>query len=322
MSIVVTGGAGFIGSCIVRKLNEEGIDDIIIVDNIASTNKWLNLRNKKYLEYVNKKEFLERLPQYDGITTVIHMGAQSSTTEIDFDYLWKNNFEYTKCLWNYCAEKKISFIYASSAATYGDGSSGFDDRVDIDELLPLNGYGYSKQIFDLWVKYQAKEFPSQWVGLKFFNVYGPNEYFKGNMASMVFHGYNQIRTFGEIRLFKSYNMDYKDGEQLRDFIYVKDVCEVVLWLLKNPAVSGLFNVGTSCARSFKELAVAIFNTLNIKPNIRYIDMPSHLKEKYQYCTEAKIEKLRIRGYNEKFYTLEEGIKEYVESYLNRRERVF
>ena len=202
------------------------------------------------------------------------------------------------------------------------GSSGFDDRVDIDELLPLNGYGYSKQIFDLWVKYQAKEFPSQWVGLKFFNVYGPNEYFKGNMASMVFHGYNQIRTFGEIRLFKSYNMDYKDGEQLRDFIYVKDVCEVVLWLLKNPAVSGLFNVGTSCARSFKELAVAIFNTLNIKPNIRYIDMPSHLKEKYQYCTEAKIEKLRIRGYNEKFYTLEEGIKEYVESYLNRRERVF
>ena len=187
--IIVTGGAGFIGSCMVRTLNDHGKEDIVIVDNISSTDKWMNMRNKKYIKYVHKSKFLEELPTYENVEAIIHMGAQSSTTEKDFDYLWNNNFEYTKALWNYCAEKQISFLYASSAATYGDGEQGFDDKMDIDQLRPLNGYGYSKQLFDQWVKHQATVFPKQYVGFKFFNVYGPNEYFKGSMASMIFHGY-------------------------------------------------------------------------------------------------------------------------------------
>lgn len=196
MSIVVTGGAGFIGSCVVSALNGAGRDDVIIVDHIASTDKWMNMRNKRYLEYIHKDAFLQRLQTLEGIEAIVHMGAQSSTTERDFDYLWRNNFEYTKALWHYCARKRIPFLYASSAATYGDGSAGFSDRMDIDSLLPLNGYGYSKQLFDLWVKHRAADAPSQHVGLKFFNVYGPNEYYKGSMASMVFHGFHQIKRGG------------------------------------------------------------------------------------------------------------------------------
>ena len=198
----MTGGAGFIGSCVVRALNDEGIEDIIIVDNISTTDKWMNLSNKRYIKYVHKCCFLQELDVYQNITAIIHMGAQSSTEEKDFDYLWRNNFEYTKALWKYCAEKGIQFIYASSAATYGSGEQGFDDSVDIDCLSPLNGYGYSKQLFDQWVKNQASVFPRQYVGLKFFNVYGPNEYFKGKMASMIFHGYEQIQKTGKINLFK------------------------------------------------------------------------------------------------------------------------
>ena len=316
MSIVVTGGAGFIGSCMVRTLNDIGIDDIIIVDNIATTNKWLNLRNKKFREYVHKSCFLERLQQYDGITEVIHMGAQSSTTEQDFDYLWKNNFEYTKALWNYCAEKEIRFIYASSAATYGNGEAGFDDRMeDIEQLRPMNGYGYSKQLFDLWVKNYTTVFPKQYVGLKFFNVYGPNEYYKGNMASMVFHGYKQVINDGEIRLFKSCNQDYKDGEQLRDFVYVKDICKVVMWMREHPCVSGTFNVGTGRAQSFHKLAEAVFRALDLEPNIHYIDMPQYLKERYQYYTQAEMGKLRNAGYTDDFSDLTEGVRDYVKNYL-------
>lgn len=293
--IVVTGGAGFIGSCVVRTLNDAGIDDIVIVDSIASSDKWMNMSNKKFLRYVHKEKFLAELPSYGGVEAVIHMGACSATTERDFDYLWGNNFEYTKALWNYCAEKQISFIYASSAATYGDGGQGFDDRTDIDLLRPLNGYGYSKQLFDQWVKRQAAAFPKQHAGLKFFNVYGPNEYFKGGMASMAFHGYRQIREFGKIRLFKSCNPGYRDGGQLRDFVYVKDVCSVILWLLQNGHVSGLFNVGTGRARSFLELAEAVFHALGLEPDIEYIDMPGHLKEKYQYYTKAEMGKMRGGG---------------------------
>lgn len=313
--IIVTGGAGFIGSCMIRTLNDVGIEDIVVVDNINTTDKWLNLRNKRYIKYVHKSEFLNELPSYVGVTAIIHMGAQSATTEKDFDYLWKNNFEYTKTLWNYCSEKQISFIYASSAATYGAGEEGFDDEMDIDRLLPLNGYGYSKQVFDLWVKHQAAVFPKQYVGLKFFNVYGPNEYFKGNMASMVFHGYGQLRGGGMIRLFRSYRSDYRDGEQLRDFVYVKDVCSVIYWLLQNPQVNGLFNVGTGQARSFRELAVAVFNALDMVPNIKYIDMPEHLKPKYQYYTKAEIKKLRAVGYHKEFTNLEAGVRDYVNEYL-------
>ena len=313
--IIVTGGAGFIGSCVVRTLNDAGRDDIIIVDNIAETDKWMNMRNKKFIKYVHKSQFLQELPSYQNVESIIHMGAQSSTTERNFDYLWNNNFEYTKALWNYCAEKQISFIYASSAATYGDGALGFKDTMNIDELRPLNGYGYSKQLFDQWVKHQAKDFPKQHVGLKFFNVYGPNEYFKGSMASMVFHGFNQIKTDGEIRLFKSCNPDYKDGGQLRDFIYVKDICSVIAWMLEHPTISGLFNVGTGLAQSFRELAEATFYALGMKVNIKYIDMPEKLRGKYQYYTQADMKHLRFVGYEKPFANVEEGVKDYVQNHL-------
>lgn len=314
---IVTGGAGFIGSCVVRTLNDSGIEDIVIVDNIASTDKWMNLRNKKYLTYVHKNDFLAELPSYENVKAIIHMGACSSTTERDFDYLWNNNFEFTKALWNYCAEKQISFIYASSAATYGDGAQGFDDRMDIDLLRPLNGYGYSKQLFDQWVKHQAMTSPKQHVGLKFFNVYGPNEYYKASMASMIFHGFKQIMESGEIRLFKSCNSNYEDGGQLRDFVYVKDICSVIKWLLENPSVNGIFNVGTGRAQSFRELAEATFHALDMKPTIRYIDMPEHLKDKYQYYTKAEMSKLREAGYNKDFMDLEGGARDYVLSHLSK-----
>lgn len=313
--IIVTGGAGFIGSCVVRSLNEAGCSDIVIVDNISETDKWMNMRNKKYIKYVHKSKFLEELPTYENVEAIVHMGAQSSTTERDFDYLWENNFEYTKALWNYCAEKHISFIYASSAATYGDGSLGFNDRMDIDQLLPLNGYGYSKQLFDQWVKHQAKIFPAQHCGLKFFNVYGPNEYFKGNMASMVFHGFNQIKETGKVKLFKSCNPNYKDGGQLRDFVYVKDICKVIMWLLVNKHVSGLFNVGTGRAQSFAELAEATFHALDLEPNIEYIDMPEKLRGKYQYYTKAEMSRLYDAGYPFEFMDVEKGVRDYVQGHL-------
>lgn len=314
MSIVVTGGAGFIGSCIVRTLNDMGIDDIYIVDNIMSTEKWMNMRNKNYIEYIQRSEFLEKLNSIEDITHIIHMGACSATTEKDFDYLWKNNVEYTKTLWNYCADKEISFIYASSAATYGDGEQGFDDEDDIHRLLPLNGYGYSKQIFDIWSLKQEKA-PKQHVGLKFFNVFGPNEYFKGSMASMVYHGFNQIKQNGEIKLFKSHNPNYEDGGQLRDFIYIKDICNAISWFMKNESVSGIYNMGTGITHSFKELAEATFKALDLEPNIKYIDMPEHLREKYQYYTKATSNKLATVGLTLKTTSLEDAVADYVKEYL-------
>ena len=283
MSIVVTGGAGFIGSCVVRTLNDAGIEDIIIVDNIASTDKWMNMRNKKYITYYHRSQFLEKLPELKDVTAIIHMGACSATTERDFDY---------------------------------------DDQMDIDLLRPLNGYGYSKQLFDLWVKHQATTAPAQHCGLKFFNVYGPNEYFKGSMASMIFHGYRQIREQGSIKLFKSCHPDYADGGQLRDFVYVKDVCAVILFLLNHPSVSGLFNVGTGRAQSFRELAEATFHALDLEPNIIYIDMPEHLREKYQYYTKAEMTKLQNAGYEKPFYDLEAGARDYVTGYLARNFEVY
>lgn len=320
--IIVTGGAGFIGSCIVKTLNDEGIDEIIIVDNIHETEKWKTLINKKYIKYVHKSQFLYELPNYNNVDAIIHMGAQSSTMEKNFDYLWKNNFQYTKTLWEYCSETGAQFIYASSAATYGDGSYGFNDKIDIDKLRPLNAYGYSKQIFDQWVKHQAIQFPKQHVGLKFFNVYGPNEYFKGNMASMVFHGYNQIKSSGEIRLFKSYNTNYADGNQVRDFVYVKDICSIIIWLLNHKNINGLYNIGTGNAQSFKELAISIFNALKINPNIKYIDMPEHLIKKYQYFTQAEITTLRESGYTKKFFSLTDGVYDYVKYYLNKDFKIY
>ena len=324
--IIVTGGAGFIGSCVVRMLNDRGIADITIVDNIASTDKWMNLSNKQYSEYINRDDFIARLGEFKGkVTHIIHMGACSATTERDFDFLYKNNFEYTKTLWHFCAENDASFIYASSAATYGDGSNGFDDKTDIKQLHPLNGYGYSKQLFDLWAEKEiaaGNEVPKQHVGFKFFNVYGPNEYFKGSMASVIFHTFNEVSATGEKGLFKSYKSEYKDGGQLRDFVYVKDLCKVISFVFDNPKVSGLFNLGTGTARSFYDLGVATFKAMGKKPKIKFIDMPEVLREKYQYYTQAEMTKLRESGYNEPFYTLEEGTEDYVQGYLMHGRKIW
>lgn len=315
MSVIVTGGAGFIGSCIVRILNDMGIEDITIVDHICETDKWMNMRNKKYTEYINRDEFLEKLPEYAGkVTHIIHMGACSATTERNFDFLYKNNYEYTKTLWKFCTENQISFIYASSAATYGDGKEGFDDKEDIKRLRPLNGYGYSKQLFDLWAEKQTIA-PKQHVGFKFFNVYGPNEYFKGSMASVIFHSFNKINETGEMGLFKSYKEGYEDGGQLRDFVYVKDICKVVKFMIEHEEVSGLFNLGTGQARSFYDLAASTFKAMGLEPNIKYIEMPESLRAKYQYYTQANMEKLRSVGYTDDFYSLEDGAKDYVQNYL-------
>lgn len=315
MKIIVTGGAGFIGSCLVRELNNMGYTDIIIVDNIAKSEKWKNLRNKQYLEYIHRDDFLARLPKFKNqVSHVIHMGACSSTTENNFDFLYKNNFEYSKLLWTFCTENNCSFIYASSAATYGLGEFGFDDNMDIKKLQPLNGYGYSKLLFDLWVEKQSKR-PKQYIGFKFFNVYGPNEYCKGNMASVIFHTYNTVLNTGEMGIFKSYKSKYKDGEQLRDFIYVKDLCKVMHFMIEHPQINGLFNLGTGKARSFYDLVSITFASMGIESKINFVEMPETLREKYQYFTEAKMEKLRVAGYKEEFYSLEEGIKDYVQNYL-------
>lgn len=313
--IIVTGGAGFIGSCIVRELNDMGYTDLVIVDHIQSTEKWKNLRNKIYTEYINRDEFSKRLPEFAGrVSHVIHMGACSSTTELDFDFLYKNNFEYTKTLWKFCAENHCSFIYASSAATYGAGEFGFDDKMDIQKLQPLNGYGYSKQLFDLWAEKQEHT-PAQHVGFKFFNVYGPNEYCKGSMASVILHSFEQITKKGEVGIFKSYKEGYEDGQQLRDFVYVKDVCKVVHFMMEHPKLNGLFNLGTGRARSFYDLAGSVFEAMNLEKKIKFIEMPESLRHKYQYFTEAKMEKLREAGYRESFYSLEEGAGDYVRNFL-------
>lgn len=315
MTIIVTGGAGFIGSCVVRTLNDCGIKDIVIVDDIGTSDLWKHMVNKDYLEYIHKDKFIKRLDEFgDDVTHVIHMGACSSTTERDFDYLYKNNFEYTKKMWKFCIEHDASFIYASSAATYGDGSVGFDDRKGIEALRPLNGYGYSKQLFDLWVQKQTT-FPKQYVGLKFFNVYGPNEDCKGDMASVIYKSFNQINEKGVVNLFRSHNPDYKDGEQLRDFVYVKDICDVIVFFMNHTGNSGLFNLGTGTARSFKDLVLATFSAMGIEPNINYIDMPEQIRDKYQYYTRAEMEKLKAIGYSKPFWSLEDGIRDYVQNYL-------
>lgn len=320
MSILLTGAAGFIGSCILRTLNNMGLEDIIIVDNIERSEKWLNIRNKRYSEYIHKSELPGRLKSLE-LSCIIHMGACSSTTEQDFDYLYGNNFAYSKMLWQCAADRRIPFIYASSAATYGDGSLGFDDESDIDRLLPLNRYGYSKQIFDQWAAKQDCR-PPQHVGLKFFNVFGPNEYAKGGMASMVYHGFNQIKSDGEIRLFKSCNKEYADGGQLRDFVYVKDVCSIIRFFMGHPEISGLFNVGTGQAHTFLELAETTFSALQLTPNIRYIDMPDELESKYQYYTQSSMQKLRETGYTLPFTELKVAVADYVQQYLNQEYRVY
>ena len=316
--IIVTGGAGFIGSCFVKKLNEEGINNIVIVDHLGNSEKWKNLVNKKYFDYIDKHVFIElleagRLDEL-SIEAIFHFGACSVTTEKDADYVMDNNFQYSKILAMYSTEHNIRFIYASSAATYGYGENGYSDK-SISNLIPLNVYGYSKQVFDEWV--EKNNLFKKFVGLKFFNVFGPNEYHKGNMASMVFKSYNQIKNTGKVKLFKSNSKDYKDGEQMRDFVYVKDCVEVMWWLLENRDANGLFNVGTGKARTWNDLMQATFAAMNLPVQIEYIDMPPGLEEQYQYFTEAQMEKLPAAGCPVTFRPLEDAVRDYVTGHLQQ-----
>ncbi|MBV6421361.1 MAG: ADP-L-glycero-D-manno-heptose-6-epimerase [Ignavibacteriaceae bacterium] len=315
--IVVTGGAGFIGSAIVWKLNQLGENRIIIVDELGKDDKWKNLVSLKFDDFIHKDEFISMIIERDfsfEISAVIHMGANSSTTEIDADHLFSNNYLYTQELAKYCLEKNIRFIYASSAATYGDGSLGFaDDESNLETLRPLNMYGYSKQLFDLWAKKTGAL--DKIVGLKYFNVYGPNEYHKGDMRSVVHKAFEQIRDTGKVKLFKSMNPAYKDGEQLRDFIYIKDAVDMTLYFLDKPKVNGLFNLGTGKSRTWNDLVMSIFKAQSKPVKIDYVDLPEHLREKYQYFTEANMNKIKEAGYTAPIRSLEEGVTDYVKNHL-------
>jgi ADP-L-glycero-D-manno-heptose 6-epimerase len=312
--IIVTGAAGFIGSCIVSGLNKNGITDILAVDVLGSDDKWKNLRNLNFYDYLDRDKLFEYLNSASGIEAIIHMGACSATTETDTNFLMENNYRYTLRLAEYCIEKNIKFIYASSAATYGDGSQGSDDDESRLRLLkPMNMYGYSKHLFDL--KAQREGWLDTITGLKFYNVYGPNEYHKGDMTSVVYKAFNQIRENGYVKLFKSHQPDFKDGEQKRDFIYVMDAVNIVLYFLKNKNLTGIYNVGSGKSRMFKDLVSATFNAMGKEVNIKYIDMPHEIRDRYQYFTEAKMDKLIQSGYNEKMYSLENGITDYVQNYL-------
>ncbi len=315
--IVVTGGAGFIGSAIVWKLNNLGYDNIIIVDELGTTDKWKNLVGLKFQEFLHKDDFISSIVEETiefPIETIIHMGANSSTTEKDADHLFSNNYLYTRELAEYCLSNSIRFICASSAATYGDGSLGFDDdESKLETLRPLNMYGYSKHLFDMWAK-KNKVF-DRIVGIKYFNVYGPNEYHKGDMRSVVHKAFEQVRDTGKVRLFKSFNSNYKDGEQMRDFIYIKDAVDMTLHFLDKPTVNGIFNVGSGKARTWNALVTALFNAMGKPVNIEYIDLPEHLREKYQYFTEANLNKIKSAGYNQTITSLEDGINDYVKNYL-------
>ena len=314
--IVVTGGAGFIGSAIVWKLNKLGESDVIIVDELGQDEKWKNLAGIKFYDFINKDEFINHLDSLldSGIKAIIHMGANSSTTEKDADHLLKNNFEYTRKLARFSVKNNIRFIYASSAATYGDGSLGFDDdETIVPRLRPLNMYGYSKNLFDIWAI--KENLMDKITGIKYFNVYGPNEYHKGDMRSVVNKAYEQILATGKVKLFKSQLAAYKDGEQMRDFVYVKDAIDMTLYFLDKKEINGLFNVGSGKARTWNDLVTAIFKALNKPINIEYIDMPGHLAAKYQYLTEAKLDKIKKAGYSKSISSLEDGVTDYVKNYL-------
>ena len=314
---LVTGGAGFIGSAFVAKLNKEGIDDIIIADALGKDEKWKNLRNLKFLDYIHKDKLLSELSKGHfarSITAIVHMGACSSTTEQDCDYLMENNFRYSKALAEYALNNSIRFVYASSAATYGNGEKGYNDNEsEIEHLTPLNPYGYSKQFFDLWLLREG--FQKNVAGIKFFNVYGPNEYHKGDLRSMVLKAWQQIRTTGKVKLYKSYRTEYKDGEQKRDFIYIKDCLEPLWWLTQHDEVNGIFNLGTGKARSWLDLANAAFKACSLPPNIEFIEMPIEIKNHYQYFTEAQMGKLQETGCPFTPKTLEESIKDYIQNHL-------
>lgn len=321
--IVITGGAGMIGSIMAWHLNNKlGRQDLVIVDRITHENQWQNLVHRHYAEYLDKDQLFEFLEENDDITAVIHMGAISATTERDFNKLVADNMHYSQDLWSWCAEYEVPFFYASSAATYGGGELGYDDG-SIENLRPLNGYGYSKHFFDQWVLQQVAQkqvTPPAWAGFKFFNVYGPNEYHKERMASVAYHTFNQFSETGTMRLFKGTKPGVEDGMQLRDFVYVKDVADVMGFFLEaalknKPVANAIYNIGTGQARSFKDLATSVMTSMGREPNITYIDMPQDLQGKYQYFTQAEMKKLRDAGYKKPFTTLEEGVKDYVQNYL-------
>jgi ADP-L-glycero-D-manno-heptose 6-epimerase len=315
---IVTGGAGFIGSAVIWRLNQAGSDNIVVVDNLASTEKWRNLVTLRYADYWHRDHLRrlirEKSAELGGLAGVIHMGACSSTTEHDADFLMDNNFHYTIELCQAALEAGARFIYASSAATYGDGGNGFDDDESrLHTLRPLNMYGYSKLLFDLWA--QRHGLARSIAGLKFFNVYGPNEYHKGDMRSVACKAFHSIRERGEISLFASDRPDCPDGGQMRDFVYVKDCAEVIFWLLGQPEVNGLFNMGTGQARTWNDLAAAVFAALDLQPAIRYMDMPASLRGKYQYFTQAPMAKLAAAGCPVSFHRVEDGVTDYVRYYL-------
>ena len=314
--IVVTGAAGFIGSCLVDVLNNSGRSDLILVDDFSSFEKTGNLANRQYIAKVHRDELFDWLKSNENpIEIIFHIGARTDTTLFDYEIFEKLNISYTKKIWKYCSDNRVPLIYASSAATYGNGEFGYDDDENIiPDLVPLNPYGASKHEVDKWILQQTNR-PPNWYGLKFFNVYGPNEYHKHRMASVIWHAFNQIQNDGSVTLFKSHNPDFRDGEQLRDFIYVKDVIRVMLFLWENKPKSGIYNLGTGKARTFNDLANAIGKSLQKKITIKYIDTPLDIRDKYQYFTEANMEKLRAAGFKEEFKTLEAGVEDYVTNYL-------
>ena len=316
LMIVVTGAAGFIGSCLVSKLNSLGFVDLILVDDFSSFQKNNNIEGKKYNRKIERLLFVDWFSSNASkIDSVYHIGARTDTAEFDtliFDQL---NLNYSKNLWNICSRNKIPFVYASSAATYGMGEFGFEDNHKIvKQLKPLNPYGESKNDFDKWVLSQDSQ-SSFWAGLKFFNVFGPNEFHKRRMASVVYNSVNQIRTTGKMKLFRSHNPIYKDGDQARDFVYVKDVVEVLIFMMETASLSAIYNLGSGIARTFYDLVIATFSVMNIKPDILFIDTPEDIRDKYQYFTKANIQKLRSAGYKKPFTTLEDGIEDYLNNYL-------
>ena len=326
-AIIVTGAAGFIGSCMVQYLNDNGYENLLLVDDFGFEEKRKNWESKSYSNIIERYHLFDWLATHQpAISIVIHLGARTDTTEFNYAIHEELNLQYSKDIWNYCTQNAIPLIYASSAATYGDGQLGYnDDHAIIEKLQPLNPYGISKNEFDKWELQEIREqkgSPPFWAGLKFFNVYGPNEYHKGRMASVIWHAFNQIRKEGKVKLFRSHKEGFKDGEQLRDFVYVKDVLNVIGWMMHsmkngNWAVekNGIYNLGTGTARAFNDLVKATFAGLDKEANIEFIDMPEDIRDKYQYFTEANMQKIRNAGYTKSFYTLEQGVDDYVRNYL-------
>lgn len=313
--ILITGAAGFIGSYVAGKLNSHKLDDLLLCDDFSVLTKLANWRTKKYIALLPRERVFEDLPKWEGkIDTVIHLGARTDTALTDDRIFEKWNLAFSQHLWKYCAERQITFIYASSAATYGDGRLGYSDQTAPENLQPLNAYARSKNAFDRWALQQDK-LPAYWVGLKFFNVYGPNEYHKGRMASVVYHGYKQIVQEGILRLFRSHRADVPDGCQARDFIYVDDVAEIIWFLLKRQPLEGLLNVGTGQARTFLDLARALFSALDKEPRIQFVDTPEDIRATYQYFTAADLEKFKTTGYSKPFTSLEKGVLRYVQQFL-------